>query len=225
MKFRTGSSDRLTISSTGDATLVGHLTFGDGHDIINARHVRLDAGSGNALKFWDSTSYQITMASQGTSNYGRVAGETTSDYNMYFRMSSGTNRGFVFQNGTANNVAGIDASGNARFKADVVAYTSSDKRLKDNITRISNPMEKINKLSGNTFEWNDNQDTYEKGMKDVGVIAQEVEEVLPEIVEIRDNGYKAVKYEKMVALLIEGMKEQQEQIKELQKQVQELKEE
>jgi len=48
---------------------------------------------------------------------------------------------------------------------------------------------------------------------------------LPEIVETRDNGYKAVKYEKMVALLIEGMKEQQEQIEKLEKQIQELKEE
>ena len=214
------------IDSSRNLTSIGNLTFDDGHDIINVRHVRLDPGAGNALKFWDSTSYQITMASQGTSTYGRVAGESTSDYNMYFRMGGGTNRGFVFQNGNSgNNVAGIDSLGNARFKADVIAYTSSDKRLKDNITRISNPMEKINKLSGNTFEWNDNQDTYEKGMKDVGVIAQEVEEVLPEIVETRDNGYKAVKYEKMVALLIEGMKEQQEQIEKLEKQIQELKEE
>ena len=49
----------------------------------------------------------------------------------------------------------------------------------------------------------------------ISIFAQEVEEVLPEIVDTREDGYKAVKYEKMVALLIEGMKEQQEQINKL----------
>jgi hypothetical protein len=52
---------------------------------------------------------------------------------------------------------------------------------------------------------------------DVGVIAQEIEKVLPEVVTTRDNGYKAVKYEKIVPLLIEAIKEQQEQIDELRK--------
>ena len=49
----------------------------------------------------------------------------------------------------------------------------------------------------------------------MGVIAQEIEEVLPEIVVTRDNGYKAVRYEKMVPLLIETIKEQQKQINKL----------
>ena len=53
--------------------------------------------------------------------------------------------------------------------------------------------------------------------QDVGVIAQEIEKVLPEVVEKRDNGYKAVKYEKIVPLLIESIKEQQKQIEELKK--------
>jgi len=55
------------------------------------------------------------------------------------------------------------------------------------------------------------------------VIAQEVEKVLPEVVQTRESGYKAVKYEKIVPLLIEGIKEQQEQIEELKKEVEELK--
>ena len=49
----------------------------------------------------------------------------------------------------------------------------------------------------------------------MGVIAQEIEEVLPEVVHARDNGYKAVKYEKIVPLLIQAIKEQQQQIEEL----------
>jgi hypothetical protein len=127
----------------------------------------------------------------------------------------------------ASNQWRVVAAGNERFEVrtdgvlvsttltatgDVIAYGSSDKQLKDNIKPIANAMDKISKLSGNTFEWNDKQSEYLVGTKDVGVIAQEVEAVLPEVVTTRDNGYKAVRYEKMIALLIEGMKEQQAEI-------------
>ena len=58
---------------------------------------------------------------------------------------------------------------------------------------------------------------------DIGVIAQEIEEILPELVQTRESGYKAVKYDKLVALLIEGMKEQQVQIDNLKSEVENLK--
>jgi hypothetical protein len=77
-------------------------------------------------------------------------------------------------------------------------------------------MYKILKISGNTFEWLSGFDEiHNHSGNDVGVIAQEIESVLPEIVVNRDNGYKGVHYEKLVALLIEGMKELQYQIDEL----------
>ena len=57
----------------------------------------------------------------------------------------------------------------------------------------------------------------------MGVIAQEIEEVLPQIVTTRENGYKAVKYEKLVALLIEGIKAQQNQIDSLTIEIENLK--
>ena len=98
---------------------------------------------------------------------------------------------------------------------DIIAFFSSDKRLKDNVTPITNPISKIMKIGGYTFDWNEKQDTYNG--HDVGVIAQEVEKVLPEVVETRENGYKAVKYDKMVPLLIEAIKDQQKQIDELKK--------
>ena len=101
---------------------------------------------------------------------------------------------------------------------DVVAFASSDERYKDLITPIENPNEKIKLLSGNTFVWNDKHEVF-KGKKDIGVIAQEVEKVLPEIVETRDNGYKAVKYEKIVALLIESNKELLKRVEELESKI------
>ena len=112
----------------------------------------------------------------------------------------------------------IDASG------DVVAYSSSDRNFKENITPIANAIDKIRKISGNTYDWKvELKDVHGYEGNDVGVIAQEIEEVLPQIVTTRDNGYKAVKYEKLVALLIEGIKEQQLQIEKLQLEVADLK--
>ena len=66
--------------------------------------------------------------------------------------------------------------------------------------------------SGNTFDWNDKSD---KEGSDVGVIAQEILEVLPEAVTTRDNGYLAVRYEKLVPLLIEAIKELKAEVEDL----------
>jgi hypothetical protein len=103
----------------------------------------------------------------------------------------------------------IDASN------DVVAFSTSDKRLKENIQPIENALEKLDKINGYTFEWNDQVEIHGYKGHDVGVIAQEIEKILPEIVTTRDNGYKAVKYEKIIPLLIEAIKAQQSQINDL----------
>ena len=99
---------------------------------------------------------------------------------------------------------------------DIVAYSSSDIRFKENITPIKNALEKISKISGNTYDWKE-ENKIDHGYEgnDVGVIAQEIEAVLPQLVQTRESGYKAVKYDKLVALLIEGIKEQQSHIEEL----------
>ena len=114
----------------------------------------------------------------------------------------------------------LDPSGNLRVKGDVVAFQSSDIRLKDNIKLIDNALDKVKRIDGVEFDWKygDNTQTLYKG-HDVGVIAQQVEEVVPEIVQDRENGFKGVMYEKLVPLLIEGMKEQQSQIETLKEQV------
>lgn len=105
-------------------------------------------------------------------------------------------------------------SGTVKASDDMVAFSSSDKRLKNNIKPIESALDKVSKISGNTFDWNEEKQNTYKG-KDYGVIAQEIEEVMPELVDTRDNGYKAVKYEKIVPLLIESIKELQKEIEEL----------
>ena len=107
---------------------------------------------------------------------------------------------------------------------DITAFSSSDRRLKKNIKKIVSPLDKLSKISGYSFEWNRLGEEKTKNYgKDIGVIAQEVEEILPDIINTRENGYKAVNYEKIVPLLIESIKEQQKQIEELRGQIDELK--
>ena len=112
--------------------------------------------------------------------------------------------------------------GDIKAGGDVIAYATSDREFKDNLIKIDNPLHKISKLNGYYFNWNDKQTTYLTGTKDIGIVAQEVEKVLPEIVQTRKNGHKAVKYEKLVALLIEGIKEQQETIDKLEDRIKKL---
>ena len=111
-----------------------------------------------------------------------------------------------------------DISGSViRASGDVVAFNSSDKRLKDNIVTIGSPLQKIGRIGGYEFDWNENQHVY-RG-HDVGVIAQEIEEVIPEAVKDRDGGYKGVQYDKIIPLLIEGIKELTKKTKKLEKEI------
>jgi hypothetical protein len=116
-------------------------------------------------------------------------------------------------------------AGEIRATNDVTAFYSSDKRLKEDITVIKNPIEKLMAIKGVTFNWKEGfNDVHSHTGADTGVIAQEIEALeLPGTVTTRDNGYKAVKYEKLNALLIEGFKQQQVLIQSQQTQIDELK--
>jgi hypothetical protein len=108
-------------------------------------------------------------------------------------------------------------NGDLHVDGKVVSYsnsTASDKKLKSNINTLYNSLDKVKNMRGVSFEWNAGN---KKGQKDIGVIAQEVEEVLPEVVqdtilsvgEFKDNieKYKTVDYEKIIPVLIEAIKE------------------
>ena len=112
-------------------------------------------------------------------------------------------------NGLTQEADGLKMSGSytGTFTAsgDICAY--SDKRLKRNIQTIDNALDTVHNLRGVTFE---------KSLKpSIGVIAQEVEEVLPELVNTDADGMKSVAYGNIVGVLIEAIKEQQKQIEEL----------
>ena len=114
----------------------------------------------------------------------------------------------------------IRSKRNLIAEEDIIAFSSSDKRLKDDITLIDEPLSKVMSLDAIEFNWNDNQSTYTG--HDVGLIAQQVEQVAPEIVETRKDGYKAIKYEKVNALLVGAIQEQQKKIEFLEKRLESL---
>jgi hypothetical protein len=107
-----------------------------------------------------------------------------------------------------------------RATNDVIAYFSSDINLKTNLLKISGSLDILKQINGYSFDWIPMEGIHENEGRDIGVIAQEIEKVLPELVTTRDNGYKAVKYEKIVALLIESNKELLKRIEVLESKIQ-----
>ena len=114
----------------------------------------------------------------------------------------------------------MDSSGNFHADADVYAYSTSvgsDKKLKTNIKDIKYGLKDVLKLRGVDFDWKEKRD----GVHDIGVIAQEVKKVIPEVVqEVKDlveDTYLSVDYAKLVPVLIEAIKELKEEIDGLRK--------
>lgn len=100
---------------------------------------------------------------------------------------------------------------------DIVSSYSSDKNLKKNIKKINNCLDKILSLDAINFTWNENQQTYQG--KDVGLIAQQVQKIAPEIVIEGSDGYLKIKYEKIIPLLIGAIREQEELIKQIEEKI------
>ena len=120
------------------------------------------------------------------------------------------NAGALVAGGTLNVCGVIEASGNIRSKADIIAFYSSDKKLKNNIIKITDSNNVINSINGYEFDWNDKTD---REGHDYGVIAQEVEKVAPTLVKKREDGYLAVDYIKLIPVLIEEVKSLNNRIK------------
>lgn len=124
-------------------------------------------------------------------------------------------RGYVYAN-TSNEIGFLnsggswslrcDNSGNVTATGDVTAY--SDARIKTNIKTYENALEKVLQLRGVTYNRTDNDDHSEK----IGVIAQEIEKIIPQVVSKQEDGLLTVSYGNIVGVLIEAIKEQQKEI-------------
>ena len=156
-----------------------------------------------------------------------TAGNPSADITITLPTQTGT---VVVSNDTAGNDVRLDslgiataASGTAgeiRATNDITAFYSSDVALKENIVEIPSALDMVDKIRGVFFDWKDDyieskggEDGYFVRKHDVGLIAQEVEKVLPEIVGTRQDGIKAIKYDRLVPLLLQAIKELQAKIK------------
>ena len=112
------------------------------------------------------------------------------------------------QNGTSNKLrvhgSGVDVTGDMVASGNVTAY--SDAKLKTEISSIDNALDIVGKLRGVNYKWLSN------GQADIGVIAQEVEEVVPEVVKTSEDGTKSVDYGRLVSILINAVNELKEEI-------------
>ena len=109
----------------------------------------------------------------------------------------------------------LDVAGTIRATGDVIAY--SDARVKENIVTLENSLELVQKLRGVSYN------KIGESEKKIGVVAQEVLEVLPEVVQQDSEGTYSVAYGNITAVLIEAIKQQQLQIDELKAEIKNLK--
>ena len=226
--------DSDTAHLSGTQTFSGAKTFTGDSKFTGQSHFQI-MGDSNAIFISSSNNYDPS-GDEGQLYIGGYQSGNTSDYGIIIdyeepvvkldielRTSNNIDVNSTTQStskttGCVQIAGGVGIAKTLNVGEDVVAFASSDERYKDLITPIENPNEKIKLLSGNTFIWNDKHEVF-KGKKDIGIIAQEVEKVFPEIVDTRDDGYKAVKYEKLVALLIESNKELIKRVEELESKI------
>ena len=164
-------------------------------------------------------SLNINTTGIGEGDIGSDGG-TDGIFGIYNTSNSGT---FTFnaKNSGGTNIiilslssSSVTVDGDLNVTGDIAAfYVPSDRNWKDNITPIPDALNKVLSISGNTFDWNEKSSQLGK---DAGVIAQEIQEVLPEAVIEREDGHLSVSYTKIVPLLIEAVKELSQKIDKLQ---------
>jgi len=219
-----GSGAKINLNATSDVHIPNDVGIvfggasekieGDGTDlVISANNLTVDAAADIILDAGGNDtvikSGGTTIASFKNASSDFVIVTDVDDKDILLKGQDGTSEITALQ-------LDMSAAGLANFNNDVVAFFSSDERLKDNIIKIGDPLMKLSELRGVEFDWNDNKEAY-AGEHSYGVIAQEVEKVLPEIVTERSDGYKAVKYELIVPLLIESIKELHKKVEHIEK--------
>jgi len=194
------STFNSTLNVTGSTTLSSTLSV-SGSTSVNALNIN-SSGAG-----------QGDLHSDGGGDGVFGINNTTNSGQIQFNVKSGA--------GSYNTIlqlfnASTQVNGALNVTGDITAFYTSDQRLKDNITPIPDALEKVISISGNTFDWNNESG---KEGSDIGVVAQEILEVLPQAVTSRENGYLAVRYEKLVPLLIEAIKDLKTEIDDLKKSI------
>jgi len=206
-----GTGSTLFVNGTAANTLgnvnTGSLQVDGGAGIAGNLSIGGAANFGGALTIGGAFDMGANNMTAGGGTFGNIRIAITDDNTIdtssgNLVLDSATN--VVNINATTNIGGDTAITGALTVTGDITAFYTSDQRFKDNITPIEDPLAKVLSISGNTYTWN--AESGKEG-NDVGVIAQEVLEVLPEAVTTRDNGYLAVDYQRIVPLLVEAIKE------------------
>jgi hypothetical protein len=213
VQFKTASGTGFTFGTTEKNVA---LCYANGTNIIEIS---------NQLKLGANL---VDISGLANTNGNFIVGDGSN-----FIAESGNTARTSLSLGTSNDVqfdsfgvgtAASGTTGEIRATNDVTAFYSSDVALKENIKNIPDPIESLKKLNGVLFDWKKEyidqrggEDGYFVRKKDVGVIAQEVEKVLPEAVAQRQDGVKAVKYDRLTCLLIEAVKVLTDKVEKLSK--------
>ena len=189
--IQTRTFESNSVSCTGNIT--------NGGNILNSGNI---TNSGNIV---NSGSITVPTANISTGNITNVRSVDIENSGNMICTGNITCNGFITCSGV------IQSTGN-----DVVAFSTSDVALKKNMKKIDSPLSKISQISGYNFEWNTKEEKYKHLQgEDIGVLANEIEAVIPHAVVTRPDGVKAVNYTKIIPLLIESIKTLQAQVSEL----------
>jgi hypothetical protein len=152
---------------------------------------------------------------------GTLSGSGTTNYVPKWTGSTSLGNSIIYESGSSVGIGttslsyNLDVSGTIRATGDIIAY--SDARVKENVKTISDALNKVKALRGVSYN------KIGETKNSVGVIAQELLEVIPEAVQQDNEGMYSVAYGNLVGVLIEAIKEQQHQIEELKTEIQKLK--
>jgi hypothetical protein len=222
---KTFSSQILT--TAGSASLPGYAfsaSTNTGMYLDGTANIRFSTGGSISFDMTTSSivSYQPHEFSTGSATLPTITFRGDTNTGIY---SSAADELAISTNGTQRlriTAGGAMALGNitptntaGRFEAsnDIVAFSSSDIRFKDNVKQIETPTERLSELRGVSFDWIEMEEFHGNKGHDYGVIAQEVEKIFPEMVITRESGYKAVRYEKLIPVMIESIKELNDVVK------------
>jgi hypothetical protein len=218
-------------TANGAATFLNTVTFQNNaspstNGTINLGSVTNNYGNVYAINFVGNTTPTVLLAGGSTGLNGQLlqstgTGITWANVNAT-TLGLGTQANVQHYSFSVGNTAASGLLGEIRATNNITAYYSSDARLKENVVNIPDALTKLQQINGVSYDWSDSyiqahggEDGFFVRKHDVGLIAQEVESILPEIVATTADGYKAIKYERVVALLVEAVKELREEVNNL----------
>ena len=192
--------------STNSITIGNGVTLSESTDRADLLMIKSSTSTWAGLQV-SNTSNEFIFSLMGDGNVGGIYDDQNGDWIIYWSENAGVELKHNTNTKLNTTSTGVSITGALVASGDVTAF--SDARVKENVETISNALDSVKQMRGVTY----NKIGEEK--QSVGVIAQELEEVVPQLVHTDEEGMKSVAYGNITAVLIEALKEQQAQIEEL----------